>query len=29
MGDDIAINRALFGTFVYDAEKMEKILKDK
>ena len=28
MGDDIAINRALFGTFVYDAEKMMKILKD-
>ena len=28
MGDDIAINKALFGTFVYDAEKMEKILKD-
>ncbi len=27
-GDDIAINKALFGTFVYDAAKMEKILKD-
>lgn len=27
--EDIAINKALFGTFVYDAEKMEKILKDK
>ncbi len=27
-GDDIAINKALFGTFVYDAEKMEKILKE-
>lgn len=26
--EDIAINKALFGTFVYDAEKMEKILKD-
>lgn len=25
-GDDIAINKALFGTFVYDAEKMEKII---
>ena len=27
-GDDIAINKALFGTFVYDAGKMEKILKE-
>lgn len=26
--EDIAINKALFGTFVYDAEKMEKILKE-
>lgn len=26
--EDIAINKALFGTFAYDAAKMEKILKD-
>ena len=26
--EDIAINKALFGTFVYDTAKMEKILKD-
>ena len=27
--EDIAIHKALFGTFVYDAAKMEKILKAK